>query len=116
MNSYKGIRGYRGDVDSIEEEKKMASKPGLEQEDQGKGQDGNGGGAQDKGDREEEHEASEAILSLIIYLPQSILKYYLSKRQFRLLIMFRSLKIPTEIGIPFIFGNISAMRSYTIWF
>lgn len=66
MNSYKGIRGYRGDVGSIEGEKKMASKPGLEQEDQGKGQDGNGGGAQDKGDREEEHEASEAILSLII--------------------------------------------------
>ena len=44
-------------------------------------------------------------LSLVICLPQVTSKPYFQRGTFRFLIMFGSLEIPIETGIPFNFGN-----------
>lgn len=75
-----------------------------------KGGNGTRGGAWEGGTERKEREASGAILSLIICLPQLILIFFtLQRGNLRLLVMFGILKLPIEIGIPFSFDNFRAM-------
>ena len=75
----------------------------------GKEEDGAGGGDTKKPGRSTMKLQKPFYLSLVVYLPQLILKFILQRGNFRLLIMFGSLQIPSEVVVPLSFGNFRVM-------